>query len=112
MVEPMLRKKTIIELICIIISMQTVSSANIEDVPCSVIRAVWDAMRTIAPSLIIIMFMYGAAKYVFSAEEPGARQQGKSICIHALIGGIILAILSAIVSMTGIATSLCQGITF
>ena len=86
-------------------------AANIEDVPCSVIVGVWDAVRAIVPALIAIMFMYGAAKYVYSAEEPGGRQQGKTICIHAIIGGIIMGLIAAVVSAIGMTGRICPGMT-
>jgi hypothetical protein len=87
------------------------SAANIEAVPCMIISGVWDALTAIGPSLIAVMFFYGVAKYAYSADDPGGRKQGKTIIIHAVIGGILMGVLASIVSTLGLAaTDMCSGI--
>ncbi len=61
-------------------------------IPCSVIAAVYTALWGIAATLVAIMFLYGGVKYAFSADDPGGRKQGKSICIQAAIGGIFIMV--------------------
>ncbi|MFH0861900.1 MAG: hypothetical protein V1875_02615 [Candidatus Altiarchaeota archaeon] len=85
----------------------------IHAVPCAVIEAMWEAVRSVAPMIFAIMFLYGAARYVYSADDPGGRKQGKNIIIHAIIGVLIMGVLVAIVSiMTNLGDfPLCPGIT-
>ncbi len=61
---------------------------------CRVINSVRFTLETIAPTMVILMFIYGGVKYTFSADDPGGRKAGKMTCIHALIGGIIIALSS------------------
>jgi hypothetical protein len=56
------------------------------------------AFRRIGGSLCVIMFVYGGAKYVYSADDPGGRKQGMSICIAAIIGGIIIVSADTIIT--------------
>ena len=42
------------------------------------------------------MFLYGGVKYVISADDPGGRKQGKMICIHAMVGGLLFMLWTAI----------------
>ena len=57
---------------------------------CYVINSIAYAIYVIAPTMVGLMFTYGAIKYIFSADDPGGRKQGKMICIHAIIGGVII----------------------
>ncbi len=59
-------------------------------IPCGIIAPILDALTTIAGSLVMLMFLYGGVRYVFNAENPSARSQGKMTCIHAVIGGILV----------------------
>jgi hypothetical protein len=86
-----------------------VSALRVEDVPCSVIVGVWKAISTVGPSLIIVMFLYGAAKYAYGVEEPGARKQGRDICVHAVIGGVLMGLLVGIIHALKI-TEICAGL--
>jgi hypothetical protein len=65
----------------------------------------------LVPELIILaryvaiaVFIYGGAKYAFSADDPGGRKQGKNIAINGLIGMLIVsasrALVEAIASQT------------
>jgi uncharacterized membrane-anchored protein len=81
---------------------------------CSIIRPIWTTLATIAPLFVGGMFMYGASKYIYSAEDPGGRKQGKEMCIHALIGAIMLVLVRVIVgaSMLNLTAKIAQcGIT-
>ncbi|HHQ44993.1 MAG TPA: hypothetical protein ENN13_02535 [Candidatus Altiarchaeales archaeon] len=60
-----------------------------------------DAFKTIGGTLISIMFLYGALFYVYSADDPGGRKTAKSICIHAIIGGIIIAMAETTIETVG-----------
>jgi hypothetical protein len=51
----------------------------------------------LAWALAILVFVYGGAKYAYSADDPGGRKQGKNIAINALIGFVIVGASSALV---------------
>ncbi|MFH1054559.1 MAG: hypothetical protein V1744_00535 [Candidatus Altiarchaeota archaeon] len=65
------------------------ATSPFKDVPCSIINQVYGALNVVAPTLMVLMFTYGAVKYIWSAEDPGGRKTAKSICIAAVMGGII-----------------------
>jgi len=67
-------------------------SGTMCSIVCKVINSVYFTLDTIAPTLVILMFIYGGVKYTFSADDPGGRKAGKMTCIHALIGGILIII--------------------
>ncbi len=79
------------------------ASANMEksldDTLCDILKAIGYALGTVGPMLVALMFLYGGVKYVSSADDPGGRKQGKTICIHAVIGGIIIALAHTLVTM-------------
>lgn len=66
----------------------------IMNIVCSVIQPVYKALRVATPTLVGLMFMYGAVKYAFSADDPGGRKQAKSIMIHAVIAGILFGLIT------------------
>ncbi|MFH0861898.1 MAG: hypothetical protein V1875_02605 [Candidatus Altiarchaeota archaeon] len=68
---------------------------------CRILDAIEFVITALGSSLVIIMFTYGGLKYVFGADDPGARKQGKNTCIHSVIGGIIIVIASLVVNMIG-----------
>jgi hypothetical protein len=80
------------------------ATTAIQTIPCMVIAGVWEAIRSIAPALLTVFFLYGAAKYAYSADDPGGRKQGKSIAINALIGFLIVAASKAVVEAVANAT--------
>jgi len=82
------------------------SLAMIEDIPCTVIGAVFSAVVNVGSALIFIMLLYGAGKYAFAADDPGARKQGKNMMIHAIIGAIIMGLTGAIITLTDIKNKL------
>jgi len=68
------------------------ATIDFTSVPCAVILEISNALVTIGGTLVIIMFLYGGLKYVFSADDAGGRKQGKTICIAAIIGGILITL--------------------
>jgi hypothetical protein len=82
-------------------------AGDIIAVPCVIIRGVMEALQRIAPAIIMLMFLYGAARYAYSADDPGGRKQGKNILIHTLIGSLIIGLIISIIATMGIATQLC-----
>jgi hypothetical protein len=60
-------------------------------------------VRLLAGVLATLMFIYGGAKYAYSADDPGARKQAKNIAVGAIIGAIIVA------SAGGLVTAIAGG---
>ncbi len=75
------------------------ASANLHSKVCPILEAFIDVLETIAPALVLLVFTYGGVKYISSADDPGGRKQGKSILIHAIIGGIIIIIARFVVGI-------------
>jgi hypothetical protein len=91
---------TVVFLLAACVAAQTAAAVTAKI--CPILSAVYTVLYTIAGSLVIIMFVYGGLKYIFSADDPGGRKSGKNTCIHAIIGGIMVVIASAITSMIGL----------
>ena len=71
---------------------------NFKSLPCTIIMQVSGTFYAVVPALVMVMFVYGGAKYAYSADDAGGRKQGKTICIHAIIGGIIFALVWVVLS--------------
>lgn len=88
----------------------TLAQAAIEDVPCSIVSALYQAIfQYIGPTLVGVMFLYGAGKYAYSADDPGGRKQGKEMCIHAILGGVIITMVTGVRTAMG-GMLLCPGV--
>jgi len=91
-----LKTKLAIILLCLLYLATSASALTIaeaiKNVVCKVLKTVMDPLPTIGVSLVLLMIIYAAVKYVYSADDPGGRKQAKSIIVNALIGGIILLI--------------------
>ncbi len=59
------------------------------------------AIRRIGNTLGILMFVYGGAKYAYSADDPGARKQALGICSAAVIAMIIIMIAKEVIDAIG-----------
>ena len=70
----------------------TVTVPDFTTVPCQVIRSIFEAVYAIGGTLVAMMFVLGGVKYTFAADDPGGRKSGKTMIIHAVIGGILLAV--------------------
>ena len=99
-------------LLCLSVLSTTVSAiGTMARITCSIITQVYNAIRAIGPALVTLMFMYGGAKYAFSADDPGGRKQGKMICIHSVVGGILLLLISWLYTGALAKMAICPGIT-
>ncbi|HHQ44992.1 MAG TPA: hypothetical protein ENN13_02530 [Candidatus Altiarchaeales archaeon] len=58
---------------------------------------VYNAVITLAIPLATLMFIYGGARYVYSADDPGGRKAAKKICVHSLVGLIIVGVADELV---------------
>jgi multisubunit Na+/H+ antiporter MnhB subunit len=47
-------------------------------------------MSSLGKALAALMFLYGGAKYAYTADDPGGRKQGMAICVAAVIAYIII----------------------
>ncbi len=81
---------TIIALYLLSCFSTAVDEFALRDSFCGVINEIGDVLEKVAPVLVLLMFTYGGVKYVFSADDPGGRKQGKMICIYSIIGGILI----------------------
>ena len=96
-----MEKQYLIVLALFYILLQTAAANPITTVLCPIMDDIQFALETIGGTLVMIMFVYGGLKYVFSADDPGGRKQGKMTCIHAVIGGIIVVLADNIVPLIG-----------
>ena len=53
----------------------------------------------IGGSLVLVMIVYAGIRYVYAADDPGARKQAVSIIINAMIGGLFLVIAYSIIDL-------------
>lgn len=83
----------------IFILSQNIAANEIKKTACSVIVELWNALSSIGAALVTLMFLYGGLQYVYSADNPGGRKKGRDICVHALIGGVLIVLVSAIDTM-------------
>jgi hypothetical protein len=78
---------------------------------CTVMCTVLYLVQSIGGTLVLLMFIYGGLKYVFSADDAGGRKQGKMTCIHAVIGGIIIVMATSLTGLiAGIISCPCQAL--
>jgi hypothetical protein len=85
----MSRKRWVTLLLLAAATLPSFASAQMWKVVCNLITPVWFTVTSVGPSLVVVMFVYGAVKYAYSADDPGGRKQGRDICIQAMIGGAI-----------------------
>jgi hypothetical protein len=74
-----------------------------------VICCLYVNLLPLAQAIAALMFVYGGAKYVYSAEDPGGRKQAKSIAVNAIIGLLIVILSQGIVQMAGGSNIGCAG---
>jgi cbb3-type cytochrome oxidase subunit 3 len=71
-------------------------------VVCGVLRPIAETFKTVGPTIVLIMFLYGAVKYAYSADDPGGRKQAKSIVIQSIIAGILLLMVAVFMTILGL----------
>jgi len=54
------------------------------------VRDLIEIFSTFGYSLAVVMFLYGAAKYVYTADDPGGRKQALGILIAAIMAILII----------------------
>jgi hypothetical protein len=60
------------------------------------------SIRKIGVTIGLIMFVYGGAKYVYSADDPGARKQALGICIAAIVAWLIISMAVDVINALGV----------
>ena len=99
----MSKRRVILALIILNITvLGLVQAQTLSDKVCDILNAIKTVLETIGGMIVIIMFVYGGLQYIFSADDPGGRKSGKNTCIHAIIGGIILAVAQGFIDMLGL----------
>ncbi len=99
-----MKYKKILTLFVLIGLANLVAANAIVGVICPILSNILVAVQTIGGTLALIMFIYGGLKYIFSADDPGGRKQGKMTAIHAVIGGIIVILATTIINLIGLNT--------
>ena len=94
-------------LVNIALYVSAVGVSSIHYVPCIFIKGIWGALTNIVLALIVLMLLYGAAKYAAGADDPGARKQAKNIIIHVIIGVIILSLIAGLFTISGVSNYIC-----
>ena len=69
----------------------------------SFVSTLQGSFRIMGSSIAIIMFVYGAVKYVYTADDPGGRKQAIGICVAAIIALIIIQAAEGIISSITVA---------
>jgi hypothetical protein len=84
--------RNLVSSIFLILTLSLAASATVDfkTVPCRVVLDVLTLMTRAAATFVILMMIYGAIKYIYSADDPGGRKQGKNTIIHAIVAGIII----------------------
>lgn len=102
----MKNKLIFVAALALILAPSTASASDAAAIIASVICGLVPEVIDLARALAILMFIYGGAKYAYSADDPGGRKQGKSIAINALIGFVIVAVSWSVVKAIA-GTSVC-----
>ncbi|MBU0761758.1 MAG: hypothetical protein KKD39_01930 [Candidatus Altiarchaeota archaeon] len=56
-----------------------------------------DVFVNVGNALAAVMFVYGGAKYAYTADDPGGRKQGMAICVAAVMAFLIIAAAEGII---------------
>jgi hypothetical protein len=59
------------------------------------------SFKLMGNSIAIVMFVYGAAKYIYTADDPGGRKQAMSICIACIVALLIIQATSGVIGQIG-----------
>jgi hypothetical protein len=76
--------------------------ATVATTICTILKDIRDTIYAAGQALVVVMFTYGGVRYVFSADDPGGRKSAKMTCVHAIIGGILLAIAVTTIDTIGL----------
>jgi hypothetical protein len=86
---------------------QSVSASDAAQIIADTICMLIPEAIQLAWALALLMFVYGGAKYAYSADDPGGRKQGKNIAVNALIGFIIVGAAEAVILAINNNTPIC-----
>jgi len=78
---------------------------------CKVICCLHNHLLPVAQAIAALMFVYGGAKYAYSADDPGGRKQGKSISVNAIIGLLIVIMSQPLITNIVGSAATCLGET-
>jgi hypothetical protein len=101
-------------LCAVVMPMLALASVDFTSMPCTIVKQVKDTIDVVGPTLVLIMFTYGATKYAMSADNPGGRNQGKTICIHAIVAGLLFGLYKVVIPLVAKNITwwtLCPGVT-
>lgn len=105
MSKKMMKKGGLTLLLLFLLAHTVVAQNTIKKVVCNVITYILQGIQPIGASFVALMFVYGGLVYVYSADNPGGRKKGRDICVHAIIGGIIVVLADGAAAWVGITGS-------
>ena len=91
----------------IMIASAAASAENAAETIAKVLCSLVPEVISLSYALAFAVFLYGGAKYAYSADDPGGRKQGKSIAVNALIGFIIVGASQAVVKAIASGAEFC-----
>ena len=92
-----MRKHVSAAIVLFVLIESAAGTTNAAGVIKTVICTLVPQVMSLARALAILMFIYGGAKYAYSADDPGGRKQARSIAVNAMIGAIIVSAAKAVV---------------
>jgi hypothetical protein len=97
------KKKGLYGLAVVLMSGGMASATDAATVIAGVICSLVPEVINLAWALALLVFIYGGAKYAYSADDPGQRKAAKGVAINALIGFIIVG------ASRGVVTAIAKG---
>lgn len=91
--------RVIAPLVLVALCNMALAAQDIQDAVCGVLEAIYTPLLMIGASLVLLMITYAGVRYVYSADDPGGRKQAISTLVNAIIGGILLMIADAVISL-------------
>ncbi|MBD3389043.1 MAG: hypothetical protein GF416_08145 [Candidatus Altiarchaeales archaeon] len=83
---------------------QPAAAANAAELIASVICGLVPEVIRLARWLAVLMFVYGGAKYAYSADDPGGRKAARAIAINGIVGFLIVGLAKDLVDAIAGAT--------
>ncbi|MBD3417084.1 MAG: hypothetical protein GF416_08140 [Candidatus Altiarchaeales archaeon] len=65
------------------------------------------ALKRVGNTIAFIMFIYGAAKYVYSADDPAGRKTAMGVCIAAVVAFLFIRIADNVIYQMCVAMPAC-----
>ncbi|MDD5111991.1 MAG: TrbC/VirB2 family protein [Candidatus Altiarchaeota archaeon] len=70
----------------------------------NVVCGFYDVFKSIATGVAAVVMVIAGVKWVASENDPGARKAAKDTMVHAIVGLIIVTIVSDVIRLVGLGT--------